>query len=107
MEIREVYHYYDRPLAFTFEENEKLFYSHLIDYEDKLDIYWTIQVTKDTINEAESGGMDMLTLLTEPEFDEVVLIKGDNSKIHLPLSEALERYPVDKYFPARGRKLIY
>lgn len=104
-----IYTYYDRPLNFSSQKDgdDSMYYTHLIDSQDDLDIYIELKVSPERLDAAERGETDLRTLLTEPEDGKVSLISSKNKYIErdVPFATAVEQLS-SGHFPEAGVKLV-
>lgn len=100
MDYLTIYDYYDQPLSFTFELNDKFYYARLIDYEEetRTDVFWVNEVDKESIKRYEEGKLSLYDLMTGIEDNQPIYIftsqdLADREPItRLTIQQALEKY---------------
>lgn len=99
IEIIETYDYYDGPLNFTFnfDKSEKLYYAHYIVDLDRVRVFWVVEVSKERMRDAEQGKVDLRTLLTEPEKEEVHFFTGNGLIIKFSVEAADIVFPIEEF----------
>ena len=89
-----MYDWYDGPLSYTFyyQNDDQLYYGHLIDVEDEDNTYihWIIPVDESTIQEAEENKIDLRTLLMSSST--VMFLRDFDSLEQVSLADAFKRY---------------
>lgn len=100
MEYLTIYDYYDQPLSFTFELNDKFYYARLIDYEEetRTDVFWVNEVDKESIKRYEDGKLSLYDFMVGIEDNQPIYIftsheLEDREPItRLTIQQALEKY---------------
>lgn len=100
IKYKTVYDYYDQPISFTFELNNKSYYALLIDYDvrTRTDYYWINEVDEESIEQAENKEHTLYDFMTGLEEDEFVYIiasrelSGSSLITRLTQQQALDKY---------------